>query len=353
MAHRRCAGAGAAAALALLALQLAVSGSARAAGDAAEAADAPVGGQRVAVLRLAFGGGVPEASRDQFAQRLVEGLAAAQFEVVPEASVRRRLGTAGIDVAGCRNDDCYGRAAQALGVAYVVAGSVDEHDRIYEITLELVGRSGAAIGTNRERCEICGIEEATEKMGLAASALRARLEALARTPARVIIRSRPVGARVKVDGESAGRTPVDRELPGGVHKLVLRADGYDELERTVTAVNGVDETLNLELVPLPSRFPMRMAGWVAVVVGVAAMAAGVWAVAIDGNEVACAASEQDASHHCPNVRNTRALGAALVGVGAASGTIGGVWLYFGSMGTPHPTEGTPQASAGLTLSGRF
>jgi hypothetical protein len=238
-------------------------------------------------------------------------------------------------------------------VAYVVAGSVDEHDRIYEITLELVGRSGAAIGTNRERCEICGLEEATEKMGLAASALRARLEALARTPARFIIRSRPAGARVKVDGESAGRTPVDRELAGGVHKLVLRADGYDALERTVTAVNGVDETLNLELVPVPSKFPMRLAGWTAVVVGVAAMAAGVWAVAIDGNEIACAPSEQDPLHHCPNVRNTRALGAALVGVGAASGTIGGVWLYFGSAGTPHPTEGSSLASAGLTVSGQF
>ena len=156
MAYRASARAAVAAAAVVLALQLAVGGSARAAGDAAEV-DAPVGGQRVAVLRLAFAGGVPEASRDLFAQRLVEGLAAAQFEVLPEASVRRRLATAGIDVAGCHSDDCYGRAARALGVAYVVAGSVDEHDRIYEITLELVnGRSGAAIGTNRERCEICG-----------------------------------------------------------------------------------------------------------------------------------------------------------------------------------------------------
>jgi hypothetical protein len=311
------------------------------------------GRQRVAVVKLSFDGGVPEAARELFAQRLVEGLTAVQFEVLAGSTVRQRLAAAGVDVGDCRGGACLGRAAQALDVAFLVIGAVDEHDKTYDITLELVnGRSGATIGTNRERCEICGVEEASEKVGLAASALRGRLEALANTPARFIIRSRPAGARVSIDGAAAGRTPVDRELTGGVHKLELAADGYDSMERTVTAVNGVDETLDLDMVPLPTKFPYRNAGWAAVAAGVVALVAGIWAVGVDGDEIACGASARDDLGHCPTVRNTRGLGAALIGLGAASATLGGTWLYFSGIGAPRANEGSAPA-AGVTVSGRF
>jgi hypothetical protein len=243
------------------------------------------------------------------------------------------------------------RAAAALDVAFLVVGAVEERDKSYEITLELVnGRSGVTIGTNRERCEICGVEEASEKVGLAASALRTRLEALARTPARFVIRSRPAGARVTIDGEGAGRTPLDRELGGGVHRLELAADGYDGLARTVTAVSGVDETLDLDLVPLPTKFPYRLAGWLSLVGGVAAMAAGVWALTADGNQIACASSTEDIHNQCPRLRDMRVGGGVLVGVGAVAATLGTTWIYFGQVGTPRAGEGE---TAGLTLGGRF
>src|SRR5262249_17911578 len=151
--------------------------------------------QRVAVVRLAFEGNVPEAARDLFAQRLVEGLAAARFEVMTGAMVKERLAAAGLAADSCSGGSCTGKATRALGVAFLVFATVVEHDKTYDITLDLVnGKSGVTIGTNRERCEICGVEEASEKVSLAASALRARLEALANTPPRFIIRSRPVGA---------------------------------------------------------------------------------------------------------------------------------------------------------------
>jgi hypothetical protein len=314
--------------------------------------------QRVAVLRLAFNGGVSEAARDLFARRLVEGLAAAQFDVLAGHDVRQRLGTAGVDAGSCHAGECLARAARALEVSFLVIGAVEEHDKTYEITLELVnGRSGVNIGTNRERCEICGTEEATEKVGLAASALRARLEVLARTPARFIIRSRPAGARLAIDGAPVGRTPVDHELPSGVHKLDLSAEGYDPLERTVTAVSGVDETLDLDLVPLPTKFPYRLAGWSALAVGVAALAVGIWAVTTDGREDTCPPAQQDVDGHCPTVRNTRTLGAALMGVGAASATLGVTWIYLGTAGIPRAAEGgTPgRALAGVSIGvgGRF
>ena len=233
--------------------------------------------------------------------------------------------------------------------------TVVEHDKTYEITLDLVnGKSGVTIGTNRERCEICGVEEASEKVSLAASALRARLEALANTPPRFIIRSRPVGASVKLDGEAIGKTPVDRELAPGVHKLELSYDGYDPLERTVTAVNGVDETLDLDLVIVPSKLPLRTLGWTALAVGAAAIAGAAWAESVDGDELSCMPTERDMLGHCPHVRNTRVLGAVLAGVGAASATLGGVWLYLSGLGTPRATEsGAPATTASIGIQGHF
>jgi TolB-like protein len=315
-------------------------------------APAPPDHPQVAVIKLTFGGSVAEAARELFAQRLVEGLAVADFQVSAGPPVSARLAASGIVPAACTDDACYRRAALALGVAYLVAGAVGERQKTYEIVLELVnGRTGASIGTHRERCEICGVEEAGEKMGLAASALRARLEAVARAPARFVIRSRPAGALVAVDGQPVGRTPLDREIGGGAHALQISAEGYDVSDRSLTVVAGVDETLDVELVRVPSKFPFRTAGWTALAIGVAALAGGIWAEALDGQEIPCAAADKDPFGHCPNIRSTRVLAATLIGLGMASGTLGGVWLYLGQ-GAQRPAD-AKTAMFGLGVSGRF
>jgi hypothetical protein len=308
---------------------------------------------RVGVVRVDFEGSVAEAARELFAGRVVEGLAAAQFEVFAGAAVSQKLAAAPGRLGACRDGGCYPAVAEALDVAYLVAGRVVESSKNYEISLELInGRTGGVIGTNRERCEICGVDEAGEKMALAASALRARLEAVTRTPARFIVRSHPPGAALAIDGVPAGRTPVDRELAGGLHKLDLSAPGYDPLERTVTAVSGVDETMDLEMVRLPMKFPFRTAGWAAIAVGAAALIAGVWAMSVDGDEIACASEGRDDRGHCPSVRSTRALGATLIGLGGATATLGGAWLYIAG-GTPWVGGEGAQPGARMVVGGRF
>jgi hypothetical protein len=317
-------------------------------------ASGTAGRQRVAVAHVDFDGSVAEAARELFESRVVEGLAAAQFEVFSGAVVSQRLTADGRRLSNCRDGGCYPELARALGVNYLVAARVSESNKNYEIILQLInGRTGGVIGTNRERCEICGVDEAGEKMALAASALRSRLEALVMAPARFIIRSRPAGVAVAVDGAPAGRTPLDRELTGGSHKLELSASGYDSLDRTVTVVAGVDETIDLELVPIPMKFPFRKAGWAALVVGVAAVAAGIWAVAADGDQVACPDGSHDRLGNCPTVRSTRALGAMLIGAGAASATLGGAWIYIagGSVIVPSERADTRNVRGGTLLVG--
>jgi len=104
------------------------------------------------------------------------------------------------------------------------------------------------------------------------------------------------------------------------------------------------------------KFPFRKAGWSALVVGIAAVAAGIWAVTVDGDQVACAVP--DRLGHCPAVRSTRALGGVLIGAGAATATLGGAWIYISGgmsgIGASAETADRRNARGGtLLVGGRF
>jgi hypothetical protein len=318
---------------------------------AEDGGDAASGVQRVAVVRVTFNGDVSEAGQEMFRQRLVQGLTVARFQVLSGPRLRSKLASDG--VAGCAEPSCYPGVARALGVGYLVVGRVAEDSKTYTIGLELVnGRTGATIASIKQQCETCGIEEAGEKMDLAASALRARLQAVTRVPARFVIRSVPADAVAVLDGQTIGRTPLDVELAGGEHHLSLELGGHEHLNRTFIVVSGVDETLDLALVRESSVFPYRPVGWTALAVGAAAIAGGAVALALNGKEVSCAVAEQDGFGHCPLVHATDVLGAVLLGVGSAAVTVGGVSLYLGSRGGISP-EPSSQRPFGVALNGRF
>jgi hypothetical protein len=321
-------------------------------------------GALVAVLPPDFSANVSEGARTTLVQRLVEGLKAARFNVLSGDDLQKRLG-ADVATVTCRTPDCYPALAQKLRVAYLVVVTVGQHERNYGITLVLVrGRSGEKAAEVQERCDICGIEEVGEKMGLAASSLRTKLEALMVGPARLTVRSSPPGAYVTLDGREIGQTPLEREVPGGQHTLRLRHRGHIAAERTVTLVPEIAETIDVTLIRAASTFPYAAVGWTALATGLAAIGAGAAMVAIDGREISCAAASRDAFGHCPKVRNTRALGAALLGVGGALATGGGlfVWLASDRGGGSERRAARSRWQAGvgpllggaqLTLDGRF
>ncbi len=305
---------------------------------------APTGQQRVAIARLTFDGKIPEGMQELFAQRLVQGLSAARFEVLRGIDVQQQLARAQPVLASCQAAGCYPAMASALGASYLITAAVAESTKTSTMVLEIInGRTGFVLASNRERCETCGAEEAGEKMGLAASALRERLETLARAPAHLLIRSRPPGATVVMDGNPSGYTPLDAELPGGSHRLQLSLAGHEAVSRSFTVVSGVDEALDLDLVPVPSTFPYRTTGWAALGTGVALVIAGAVTMSFDNHEIGCSASDRDAYNHCPWVRSTKWWGAAMLGVGAVAATTGGFFLYL----APRRGNGPAFATAGL------
>jgi hypothetical protein len=303
-----------------------------------------VGSQRVAIARLQFEGRIPEGLQASFAQRLVQGLSAARFEVLPGHDVQQSLTGPNQGLAGCQNASCYPAMAAALSVSYLITGQITESNKTYIMVLEIInGRTGFVLASNRERCETCGAEEAGEKMGLAASALRERLEAESRAPARIVVRSQPAGAAVVIDGRPAGVTPIDTNLVGGQHHLQLVLEDHETVVRSFTVVSGVDESVDLNLTAIPSKFPYRKVGWSALGGGAALLIAGIVTMAFDQHEIACSTDEKDLGGHCPYVRGTQWWAATMIGVGAVAATVGGTFLYL----APRPTQVGVGATAGL------
>jgi len=317
---------------------------------AAAEADTSAGVQRVGLVRLEFTGDVPEASRDLFVSRLVEGMAVARFQVLSGGAVRQKLTTPAL--RECNDTDCYPAVAEALSVGYLVSGRIEESNKSYDIVLTIInGRTGAVIGQASEHCETCGITEAAEKVSLATASLRSRLEAVAMTPAHVVIRSSPSGAVAVVDGKPVGKTPLDLQLPGGQHTLTLTRDDYEQHDRTFTVVSGVDETLNVDLLRVPSTLPLKALGWSGVLVGTAMVAAGIYMAAIDGKVISCSEEQKDVNGRCPSIRDTDAAAVSLAGIGAVVLTLGGVTLWVVS--EQAPASSTKTQAMGLSFGGKF
>lgn len=328
----------------LLLLVVVLLGSVRGAAAQTES----LGSQRVAIARLSFEGRIPEGLQALFAQRLVQGLSAAGFEVLPGSDVEQELAAVNRSLVGCQSASCYPAMASALSASYLITGQITESNKTYTMVLEIInGRTGGLLASNRERCETCGAEEAGEKMGLAASALRERLEAESRSPARFVIRSRPAGATVVLDGREAGVTPLDTNLVGGIHRLKLVLRDHEMVSRSVTVVSGVDEAMDLDLTPIPSKFPYRAVGWSTLGAGAALLVAGIVTVAFDQSQASCAADRKDEVGNCPEVWGTKWWAVPMIAAGAAAATLGGTMLYLA------PAAPSSGLGASASLAGRF
>jgi hypothetical protein len=78
---------------------------------------------------------------------------------------------------------------------------------------------------------------------------------------RLLVRSRPAGARVAVDGKDYGLTPAAvRDLARGAHRVQITRDGFAPLERRVViSASRPAQSMSVALVPVPAAAPPRAA----------------------------------------------------------------------------------------------
>jgi hypothetical protein len=127
--------------------------------------------ERAVVGAIDLGPAVPMYLAAKATTQIEEGLAAAGYDVVPSGE-NQRLAS---ELAGCREGTCVRRVGETLGVQAVVYATIRRQDDNTVITMRLFDASTASQAAEvNEVCELCGEAELSERLGVAASTLRAR-----------------------------------------------------------------------------------------------------------------------------------------------------------------------------------
>jgi len=257
------------------------------------------GAADVAVVDLSFKGSIQDWMKKLLHGRLVKGLKATGATVVTDQGVRLVI------KGSCDTDLCRAKLAARIGCRYLVGGTIKGEDRSYDINLWMArGDSGRVEARFDQRCEICGQEAVASKVELAASALRAKMEAA--TPA----------AASKALAKGLQR-PLETDTPG-------RGQPWQVI-----------------------------AGWTGLAVGVVALGAGVALLAMDGGMVDCTGQQVIPGGQCPRQYETATIGGVLLGVGAGALATGGLLAYLGYRKPEPPAVSLRITGAGAVLSGTF
>ncbi len=312
---------------------------------------------RAAILPLAVEGELSEVDRKALTAELVEGLRRGAFDIVEPDAVVAEAPTAG----SCGDSGCFQEIAKQTGATHIVRARVRVVDRDYDVRVELAdGKSGSTMATSEEGCEICGIQDAGSLVNSAAATLRTKLDALAKGPASLGVRSEPADAEVRIDGQAMGVTPLQMPVIPGKRIIRVTKEGYIAVEREVTVVEGMAEEISFSLQKLPSRLPKRPWGFVALGLGIAGVGVATTFAVFDDRPYqlggACSGSNKDALGRCRRLWDTEwiAFGTALAA--ATLVTLGVAVLLTSSRRKRDARKQKARVGIGpgsLVVSGRF
>ncbi|MCB9704665.1 MAG: PEGA domain-containing protein [Myxococcales bacterium] len=243
-------------------------------------------------------------------------------------ALREQDGAPQIVVGAC-DEACRAEIRGALAVDYVLWDMVEMSDRDYRLHLELVDlRDGSLVAAFDERCPLCGLAEARDRVEDGAAELLEPLQVEPGAPPRVRVTSDPPEAEISVDGEHVGRAPITRVIPPGRHRVRARLFGYVDAEEEIEVGEGERAQLHLALGPTPPPPPPppkpRVNGWIPLGLGIPAIAGGVVLAALDGRPpLGCGSS----SGGCQGSFESTWPAVAVMAAGAALTSAGAILIH--------------------------
>jgi hypothetical protein len=295
----------------------------------------PEAGAKIAVAPLEIEGDLSGEAKAKLEQELVAGLERGGAAIVPPSAVATGEATLPCgEGAGCIVE-----LAQANDATHVLQVKITKSGRDYSLEMMLSsGSDGSTQAKSAQDCEICGLQELGELIGDQAAAFQPKLEAV---PATLIVETTPIGATVKVDGRLIGVSPIVEPIAAGEHTIVIAKPGYVERERKVTFVAGGEETVTIDLQPVPTPVQeveapdgrgMRVAGWSLLGVGLGVVGGGVTLLVLDERPVQSRCGDPmniDVNGLCLYRYDTLGAGIGLAAGGGAALVAGAVLLGLG------------------------
>lgn len=194
----------------------------------------------------------------------------------------------------------------------VTAGANDAHD--VSITGYLFAKGHDPIA-DRRFCERCNDDSLAQAAAALVSALTGAANGATGT---LRLTTAPPGAKVVIDGNAIGVTPLEHALAAGDHEVTFVMDGHEYETRNALIHGGETTTLDVSLTETRAPRRSRAVPAALTIVGLAGVGVGIALIAID----------QDPSPQGPlEIRNTAPLGVTLTAVGGAA-LVASVWLWL-------------------------
>ena len=178
-------------------------------------------GQGVAVLMLKFDQAqVSQAQADAFRRAVGKAVGEADLAPLRLDEVDRRLAVTDLS---CVTPECLAHQAELLNTRLIMGGRVALLPGAKGWALSLWvydARRKATLATQARACDSCS--EAQALVGVALVVTRLLEEAVRTRGARIVVRSKPPGAQVRVDGVLVGITDMTYGVTPGKHEVEVR-----------------------------------------------------------------------------------------------------------------------------------
>jgi hypothetical protein len=176
--------------------------------------------ETVAVISFDISGGNDAVQRELaagFAGGLSAGGSAVTESAIVDAALRKNPGLRGCDTATCAE-----RLAQLLGVQRIARGRVTVDGTSYALVLELAdGNGGRVLGTIVDRCDVCTVKEAADRVSSQARALLAKISYVPPAPAPAPVAATPSPSLVIAQPPPPKKSPALRIGKWGAAAVAL------------------------------------------------------------------------------------------------------------------------------------
>lgn len=249
-----------------------------------------------------------------------------------EASLREAVRRSNIEVVeisddlgrrakGCADAPCRADLTATGKADFLLIPEITLDDKDYQMRLTLYAASGGEVARLEETCNLCGLAEALDLMTDLGARMSRKVDLAARA-ASVEIRSQPLGAKVVIEGELVGTTPLELPLAPGTHQLHIEHAGYIDLWRTVEVVAGETSELDVELQRIPPKTRDRSKlfaglGGASLIAGIGGLAGGAVMLGLEEQPtLGCSGGDLDVDGNCRWRYATREAGIGFVVGGA-------------------------------------
>ncbi len=104
-------------------------------------------------------------------------------------------------------------------------------------------------GRHKVRVVADGYQETTRRVSIEPDERDRVNITLNRRMGTLVVKTTPESASIQIDGERAGASPVEKDMPTGEHQIRATAEGYDSVRRTVDLEAGERRDVSLSMRP--------------------------------------------------------------------------------------------------------